>query len=113
MDSFSEFRKNIETAGLSETVIPIVSSSAVVARNWVAPLGMVFIDGGHSIEAAINDYRSWSCYLRKGGVLAIHDVFLDPSEGGQAPHEIMKLALSSGLFAETHRVRTLAILKRI
>ena len=113
MDSFSEFRKNIEMAGLSETVIPIVSSSEAVARNWVGPLGMVFIDGGHSMEAALKDYRSWSCHLRKGGFLAIHDIFLDPSEGGQAPHEIMKLALSSGLFVEIRRVRTLVVLERI
>ncbi len=113
MDSFSEFRKNIELAGLSENVIPIVSSSVAVAKNWVGPLGMVFIDGGHSMEAALDDYRAWSCHIRKGGFLAIHDIFLDPSEGGQAPHEIMKLALSSGLFFEKDRVKTLAILKRI
>ena len=71
MDSFSEFRKNIEMAGLSETVIPIVSSSRAVARNWVGPLGMVFVDGGHSMEAALNDYISWSGHIRKGGFLAI------------------------------------------
>ena len=113
MDSFSEFRKNIEMAGLVETVIPIVSSSLVVAKNWTGPLGMVFIDGGHSMEAALDDYRAWSSHIRKGGFLAIHDIFLDPSEGGQAPHEVMKLALSSGLFSERDRIKTLAILKRI
>jgi predicted O-methyltransferase YrrM len=113
MDSFSEFRKNIEMAGLSENVIPIVASSLVVSKNWVGPLGMVFIDGGHSMEAALNDYRAWSCHIRKGGFLAIHDIFLDPSEGGQAPHEVMKLALSSSLFVERDRVKTLAILERI
>ena len=113
MDSFSEFRKNIEIAGLSENVIPIVSSSVAVAKNWVGPLGMVFIDGGHSMEAALNDYRAWCCHIRQGGFLTIHDIFLDSSKGGQAPHEVMKLALSSGLFVERDRVKTLAILERI
>jgi hypothetical protein len=47
------------------------------------------------------------------GFLAIHDVFPNPKEGGQAPYEILKLALASGLFEEVDRVKTLAILRRL
>jgi hypothetical protein len=32
-----------------------------------------------------------------GGILAIHDVFPNPADGGRPPHEIYKLALHSGL----------------
>ncbi|MBA58260.1 MAG: hypothetical protein CMQ40_03715 [Gammaproteobacteria bacterium] len=113
MDSFSEFRKTIYSSGLHDTVVPIVSTSANVSRDWSGELGMVFIDGGHSIESAMKDYRGWSSHIRKGGILAIHDIFSDPAEGGQAPYEIMKLALASGLFVELDRVKTLSILKRI
>ena len=56
------------------------------------PLAMVFIDGGHSLEAALCDYRSWAPHVVQGGILAIHDIFPDPTEGGQAPHEIWKMA---------------------
>jgi hypothetical protein len=45
--------------------------------------------------------------------LAIHDIFPDPADGGQAPFEIYRLALASGLFEEVEMRRTLAILRRI
>ncbi|RLB01009.1 MAG: class I SAM-dependent methyltransferase, partial [Deltaproteobacteria bacterium] len=41
------------------------------------------------------------------------DIFPDPSKGGQAPYEIYKLALASGLFMELPMVETLGVLSRI
>jgi hypothetical protein len=35
-----------------------------------------------------------------GGVLAIHDVFADPADGGRPPYELYCDALSSGRFVE-------------
>ena len=51
--------------------------------------------------------------MMKGGVLAIHDLFPDPNEGGQAPYDIYKLALASGLFEALPTVNTLGLLKRL
>ena len=113
MDSFRTFRATMRAADLEEVVVPIVASSVSAARNWHTPLAMVFIDGGHSLQAAMNDYRSWAGHIVKGGILAIHDIFPDPSEGGQAPYDIYKLALASGLFEEADRVKTLGLLRRI
>ena len=113
MDSFREFRQTIRAAELEDTVVPVVSSSKVAAHNWATPLSMVFIDGGHSLEAAMTDYRSWVGHIVKGGLLAIHDIFSDPSEGGQAPYDILKLALASGLFEEIDRVKALGVLRRV
>ncbi|MCK5880748.1 MAG: class I SAM-dependent methyltransferase, partial [Sinobacterium sp.] len=52
MDTFKEFRKNMRNAKLDDTVIPLVSTSEVAAKAWATPLDLVFIDGGHSFEAA-------------------------------------------------------------
>ena len=112
-DSFREFRRTLRRAKLTDCVIPVVASSEIASKQWGTPLSMVFIDGGHSIEAALADYRSWAGHLRKGGILAIHDLFPDPAEGGQAPYDIWKLALASGLFAELEIVNTLGFLKRL
>ncbi len=112
MDSFRAFRKTMRDANLEEIVVPVVATSVAAARNWHTTLAMVFIDGGHSLEAATNDYRAWVTHIVPGGILAIHDIFPDPAEGGQAPYEIFKLALASGLFEEVVRVKTLAILRR-
>jgi predicted O-methyltransferase YrrM len=113
VDTFREFRRNIASAGLNDTVIPIVASSELAARQWQTPLAMVFIDGGHSLDAALTDYRCWASYLIRGGVLAIHDIFPDAARGGQAPYAIYRMALDSGLFEEIERVNTLALLRRL
>ena len=93
-------------------MIPIVSRSAVVARQWATPLSLVFIDGGHSLEAAQADYAAWAKHILPGGYLLIHDIFMDPAEGGQAPRKIYEMALKSKNFDKHKRVMTLGVLKR-
>ncbi len=113
VDTFRFFRETVEKMGLEDTVIPIVSASSVVARFWNTPLSMVFIDGGHSYDTVFTDYNCWAHHIIPGGYLAIHDIFLDPSKGGQAPYKIYKLALASGLFKEMPMVETLGVLIRL
>jgi len=113
MDSFREFRRNIRRAGLDEFVVPIVAGSAAAARHWQTPLAMVFIDGGHSLAAALTDYRGWTAHLMRGGVLAIHDLFDDAHKGGQAPYAIHRMALASGLFEDLGQVNSLGLLRRL
>jgi len=113
MDSFRTFRDTLLRAGLEDTVVPLVAPSALAGRHWLHPLALVFIDGGHSREAAFDDYRTWAPHVQPGGVLAIHDIFPDPAEGGQAPYEIYKLALASGLFTALQTTRTLGVLQRV
>ena len=113
MDSFREFRRNIRAAGLEPVVIPIVADSEAAARHWQTPLAMVFIDGGHSLEAALTDYRCWAPQVQRGGILAIHDLFEDAHAGGQAPYAIYRMALASGLFTPLARVASLGLLRRL
>lgn len=113
MDSFKAFRKTIKEANLEDSVVPIVAKSELVAKCWATPLSMVFIDGGHSLEAALADYSSWASHVIPGGFLVIHDIFPDPAEGGQAPYTIYKLALASGLYEELPMVNTLGVLRRV
>ncbi len=113
VDSFKEFRKTVAMAKLEDFVIPVVAASKTVAEHWVMPLGMVFIDGGHSFNAAFTDYSGWASHIIPGGFLVIHDIFPDPAKGGQAPYYIYKLALASGLFEALPMVKTLGVLRRI
>ena len=113
MDTFKEFRRVIREAKLEDTVIPIVAASKLTSINWSTPLGMVFIDGGHSLDAAMADYRAWATHVAVGGILAIHDIFPDSTQGGQAPYTIWKLAKASGLFEELPTVNTLGLFRRI
>ncbi len=113
LDTLPHFRATLRRAGLEGTVVPIVAPSAVVARHWTMPLALVFIDGGHSQSAALADYRNWAPHVAAGGVLAIHDVFPDPADGGRPPFEIYTLAKQSGLFKEIALVKSLALLRRV
>lgn len=113
MDSFREFRHTLARAQLEDVVVPIVAPSALAARHWATPLGMVFIDGGHSMAAALTDYRCWAPHVVRGGLLAIHDVFPDPADGGRPPFEIWQLAQQSGLFEAMPLIKTLGLLRRL
>ena len=95
------FRRTIETAGLGDVVIAVVGESTTVASHWSTPLALLFIDGGHGDTIAWADYRSWTPkVITPGGLLAIHDVFPDPADGGRPPFEIYCAALDSGRFEE-------------
>ncbi|HSG88554.1 MAG TPA: class I SAM-dependent methyltransferase [Pseudomonadales bacterium] len=113
VDTFASFRDTMRRARLEDTVVPVVAPSAVAARAWATPLAMVFIDGGHSMEAALTDYRCWAPRLMSGGILAIHDIFPDPADGGRPPFEIWELARRSGLFEDVALVKTLGLLRRL
>ena len=107
------FRNTIRRARLEGSVIPIVGRSITIAARWRTPISLLFIDGGHTMEHALNDYRGWTPHLRTGGVLAIHDVFPDPEDGGRPPFEIYQMALASGLYEEIGAVASLRLLKRL
>ena len=96
MDTLPFFRRTIEEAGLEERVIAVVGPSAAVGAHWSMPLGLVFIDGGHGPEPAHLDYETWVPKVAPGGLLAIHDVFPDPADGGRPPYEIYLRALDDG-----------------
>src|SRR6266851_4494121 len=102
----------LAAAGVEDDVVVVVGRSAEVARLWRAPLGMVFIDGGHTDAAAVADYEGWAPWVAPGGVLAIHDVFADPAEGGQAPYRIYRRAVRSGAFTQVRREGSLHLLER-
>jgi len=112
-DTLGRFRGTLAAAGLEEHVVAIVGRSETVALLWNTALAMVFIDGGHTDEAAQNDYSGWAPWVRTGGCLLIHDVFPDPADGGQAPYRIFRRALDSGDFEQRGIVGSLRVLERV
>lgn len=112
MDTLPIFRRTVAEAGLEAVVVGVVGRSELVARWWRTPLALVFIDGGHTEDAAQADYEGWAPRVMQGGLLVIHDVFGDPAEGGQAPFHVYRRALDSGAFAETSATGSLRVLRR-
>jgi len=112
VDTFKTFRKTIKEANLVDTVVPMVCHSEVAGRQWTTPLSLVFIDGGHTYDAAYSDYNTWAGHVMPNGYLLIHDIFKDPEKGGQAPYHIYQMAVASGLFKELPMINTLGVLQR-
>ncbi|MGW3624147.1 class I SAM-dependent methyltransferase [Streptomyces sp. NPDC000880] len=112
MDTLPAFRRTLFKAGLEDHVIAVVGRSPQVAAVWGRPLGLVFIDGGHTDEHAGGDYEGWALHVAEGGLLVIHDVFPDPADGGQAPYRVYLRALASGAFSEISVTDSLRVLRR-
>lgn len=113
IDTLPFFLDTIEKSKLQSFVIPIVSTSEEAHEDLDINFDMIFIDGGHSEEAAQKDYDLWTHRINIGGILAIHDVFPNPKDGGRPPYNIYIKALESGNFEELEVVKSLRLLRKI
>ena len=113
INTLSFFLETLDKSGLRDNVVPIVSTSVEANEVWSEPLAMVFIDGSHSDKAANDDYDVWHPHIIEGGLLAIHDVFPNPEDGGRPPFNIYTKAKESGLFKEVDMINSLALLEKL
>ena len=113
MDSLPVARRLIESTGLDDVVVAMVGRSEVIGPAWASGASLVFIDGGHGPIPAHADYDLWAPHVAPGGVLAIHDVFPDPADGGRPPYEIYLRALESGDFVDERAQGSLRLLRRV
>ncbi len=113
LNTLPNWQRTVSAAGLESTVIGLVGPSIVIAAHFGQPLELLFIDGGHARDVAWADYEAWSPKVALGGLLLIHDVFADPKDGGQAPYEIYRQALSSEMFEERSAEGSLRVLSRV
>ena len=113
IDTLPTFRHTIHDAGLERSVVAVVADSPTLAQFWSTPLAMLFIDGGHGEDPAQRDYALWTPHIAPGGILAIHDVFPDPADGGRPPYEIYLRALESAEFEEVSATGSLRVLRRV
>jgi predicted O-methyltransferase YrrM len=113
IDTLPFVRRTLAEAGLQDVVITVVGESATVAAYWRTPLSLLFIDGGHGETPAHADYTGWAPWVMNGGLLAIHDVFPDPADGGRPPYDVYLRAVASGVFEEVEVVGSLRVLRRV
>jgi predicted O-methyltransferase YrrM len=114
MDTLPFFRSAVHAAGLESSVVAVVGQSPVVASHWSTPVALLFIDGGHGVQPARDDFAGWTPHVAVGGTLAIHDVFPDPADGGRPPYEEIYLpAIDGGRFELASISGSLRTLRRV
>ncbi len=113
IDTLPHWRRSIAAAQLERVVVGVVGDSPTVASCWTTPLDFCFIDGGHGEEPAWADYRGWAPLVKAGGLLAIHDVFPDPENGGRPPYELWCHAIGSGDWVQDIACGSLRVLRRV
>ena len=112
IDTLPFLRRTLAAAELEDVVVPVVGPSAAVGSAWATPLGFLFIDGGHGDHVVRGDEAAWLHHVRPGGLLAIHDVFPDPADGGRPPFELHERCLASGRWTPHSRIGSLRVLLR-
>lgn len=73
VDTFEEFKENINRAGVSEFVEPVRETSENAAKNFNQKIEFAFIDGAHEYSFVKLDFNLWFPKVMNGGFLAFHD----------------------------------------
>ena len=47
----------------------------------VKSVDLLFVDGDHDYNATLNDLKSWSRFVRSGGIISGHDIFNPVNDG--------------------------------
>lgn len=73
-DVLGTFLTNVEAAGGSHLVKPLIMSSEDAARVMRdSAFDLVFIDADHSYAATLGDIQAWRPRVKPGGILCGHD----------------------------------------
>lgn len=76
-NSLPYFNENIKKFGVKDKIIPLVKTSEQAAMKWHRPINLLWIDGNHGYEAVKKDFLLWEKYLVLGGIIALHDAYLE------------------------------------
>jgi predicted O-methyltransferase YrrM len=112
LETLPSLRHTLWDAGLDSTVSVVVGTTQQVARWWTSELAFLFLDGNHTEEVAQHDYSGFAPHVRTGGLMAVHDVFPDPADGGRPPWNVVCRAVDSGAFAQVSSTGSFYLLRR-
>lgn len=73
-DFQDQFMRNIRSCGVESHVTPIKQHSLKVAATWDKPIDVLFIDGSHEYEDVKADFDAFYPHVKKGGIIAFHDI---------------------------------------
>ena len=112
LETLPSLRRTLWDAGLDDVVTAIVGTTQQVGRWWSSPLTFLFLDGNHTEEVAQHDYAAFAPHVVVGGLLAVHDVFENPEDGGRPPWNVVRRAVDTCAFEQVSVTGSLRVLRR-
>ena len=85
--SASATRRAVEraTRGAGPRLHWHIERSQELGLRWTEPVDLVFVDGDHSPQGVLEDWRAWHPHVKSGGVMAFHDA----RDAGSGPKQIV------------------------
>ena len=67
------FERNLERAGVREWVEVHQARAEDAVSGWRSRIDLLFLDGHQSYDVVMSIFHAWTPFLKKGGVLAVHN----------------------------------------
>jgi predicted O-methyltransferase YrrM len=109
--TLGEFEANLQRAGVTDVVRPVVMTSEQAARAIDGPVEVLFVDGDHSDAGSEADAGLWLPRLVDGGTVLMHDV-ANASYTGPRRVFRRRICWNPG-FDNIHRVGSMGIARRV
>jgi predicted O-methyltransferase YrrM len=89
---YEDFRAQLGKAGFSdEHVTAVKTLSTMAGDHYEGPkVGLLYIDGDHSMRAAVADFRAWRNHLADDAVVVYDDYAMTKNPGVKAAVEALK-----------------------
>ena len=68
------FQSNVDRCGLTQYITAIKKHSIDASGQWEKPIDILFIDGSHEYEDVKADFKAFYPHVKKGGIIAFHDI---------------------------------------
>jgi hypothetical protein len=104
--TLEKFRRNMERAGLTDSVKVIQRRAADVC--WGQPVSLLLVDGLHDYFSVAQDFYQFESWVVSGGLVAFHD-YAPYFPGVQA---FVNELLGCGYYRKLHCVGTMIVLQK-
>jgi hypothetical protein len=88
---YADFRAQLSKAGFSDQHVTAVKTLSTMAGGHYEgpPVGLLYIDGDHSMKAAIADFRAWRGHLADDALVVFDDYAMTNNPGVRAAVETL------------------------
>jgi predicted O-methyltransferase YrrM len=108
--TYDQFIENLRAADVLRVVTPLVMRSSEAVAHVTGAVGLLFVDGDHSIDAARADAELWLPRVQEGGTVMFHDVATSGYAGPRRAFQ--RLVCADRRFRRIRKVGSMAVAER-